>query len=40
MQNFKVTMDVYTQAVTDVKRTAHSRVACQIMGTRGKKDDA
>ena len=23
--NFKVTMDVYTQAVTDVKRTAHSR---------------
>ena len=37
--NFKVTMDVYTQAVTDVKRTAHSRVARQIMGTRTKKDD-
>jgi hypothetical protein len=25
-------MDVYTQAVTKVKRTAHSRVALQIMG--------
>lgn len=42
--NFKVTMDVYTQAVTDVKRTAHSRVARQIMGPRadnegGEKDD-
>jgi integrase len=37
--NFKVTMDVYTQAVTDVKRTAHSRVARQIMGTRVEKDD-
>jgi integrase len=37
--NFKVTMDVYTQAVTDVKRTAHSRVARQIMGTRSEKDD-
>jgi integrase len=37
--NFKVTMDVYTQAVTDVKRTAHSRVARQIMGTRAKKED-
>jgi len=32
--NFKVTMDVYTQAVTDVKRTAHSRVVRQIMGKR------
>ena len=30
--NFKVTMDVYTQAVTNVKRTTHSRVARQIMG--------
>jgi integrase len=39
--NFKVTMDVYTQAVTDVKRTAHSRVARQIMGPvrEGEKDD-
>lgn len=39
--NFKVTMDVYTQAVTDVKRTAHSRVARQIMGPirDGEKDD-
>jgi integrase len=37
--NFKVTMDVYTQAVTDVKRTAHGRVARQIMGTRAEKDD-
>ena len=34
-----VTMDVYTQAVTMVKRTAHSRVARQIMGAdkRGEK---
>jgi len=30
--NFKVTMDVYTQAVTEVKRTAHNRVVRQIMG--------
>ncbi len=39
--NYKVTMDVYTQAVTDVKRTAHSRVARQIMGPirQGEKDD-
>jgi integrase len=37
--NFKVTMDVYTQAVTDVMRTAHSRGARQIMGTRVEKDD-
>jgi integrase len=32
--NFKVTMDVYTQAVTEVKRTAQSRVVRQIMGPR------
>ncbi len=39
--NYKVTMDVYTQAVTDVKRTAHSRVARQIMGPigSGKNED-
>ena len=37
--NYKVTMDVYTQAVTDVKRTAHSRVARQIMGPKGGKKD-
>ena len=39
--NFKVTMDVYTQAVTDVKPTAHSRVARQIMGPirEEEKDD-
>jgi integrase len=38
--NFKVTMDVYTQAVTKVKRTAHSRVARQIMGPiQGKKKE-
>ncbi len=37
--NFKVTMDVYTQAVTDVKRTAHSRVARQIMGPIAEKDE-
>jgi integrase len=29
--NFKVTMDVYTQAVMDIKRDAHSRVVRQIM---------
>ena len=29
--NFKVTMDVYTQAVTEVKRSAHNRVVRQIM---------
>ena len=32
--NFKVTMDVYTQAVTEVKRTAQSRVVRQIMGEK------
>jgi integrase len=37
--NFKVTMDVYTQAVTVAKRTVHSRVARQIMGARAEKDD-
>jgi integrase len=37
--NFKVTMDVYTQAVTDVKRTAHSRVARQIMGEKKEDED-
>jgi hypothetical protein len=29
--NFEVTMGVYTQAVTDVKRTARRRVARQIV---------
>ena len=33
--NFKVTMDVYTQAVTEVRRSAHSRVVRQIMGIAG-----
>ncbi len=37
--NFKVTMDVYTQAVTEVKRTAQSRVAGQIMGEREVPDE-
>jgi integrase len=37
--NFKVTMDVDTQAVTDVKRTAHSRVARQIVGTKKEEED-
>ena len=37
--NFKVTMDVYTQAVTDVKRMAHSRVARQIMGKKKDEDE-
>jgi integrase len=29
--NFKVTIDVYTQAVIDIKRDAHSRMVRQIM---------
>jgi integrase len=29
--NFKVTMDVYTQAVMTIKRSAHDRVVRQIM---------
>lgn len=37
--NFKVTMDVYTQAVTEVKRSAHSRVVRQILGTSGDKEE-
>jgi integrase len=38
--NFKVTMDVYTQAVTEVKRSAHDRVVRQIMGSdRGGNDE-
>jgi integrase len=38
--NFKVTMDVYTQAVTEVKRSAHDRVVRQIMGPdRGGNDE-
>lgn len=37
--NFKVTMDVYTQAVTEVKRSAHSRVVRQILGTSGDKNE-
>ncbi len=37
--NFKVTMDVYTQAVTEVKRTAQSRVVRQIMGPREAEED-
>lgn len=36
--NFKVTMDVYTQAVTEVKRSAHNRVVRQIMGG-GERDE-
>ncbi len=38
--NFKVTMDVYTQAVTEVKRSAHNRVVRQIMGggTHGEEE--
>jgi integrase len=37
--NFKVTMDVYTQAVTEVKRTAQSRVVRQIMGEKEDADE-
>lgn len=29
--NFKVTMDVYTQAVMTIKRSAHDRVVRQII---------
>jgi hypothetical protein len=32
-------MDVYTQAVMDVKRTAHSRVARQTMGEKKEDED-
>ena len=31
--NFKVTMDVYTQGITAIRRSAHCRVARQVMGT-------
>jgi len=37
--NFKVTMDVYTQAVTEVKRSAHSRVVRQIMDVKEGEDE-
>jgi len=37
--NFKVTMDVYTQGVTEVKRNAHSRVVRQIMDVPEVGDD-
>jgi len=38
--NFKVTMDVYTQAVTEIKRSAHNRVVRQILGDAENEDDA
>jgi integrase len=37
--NFKVTMDVYTQGVTEVKRDAHSRIVRQIMDVPQVGDD-
>ena len=37
--NFKVTMDVYTQGNTEIRRTAHSRVVRQIMGMEGDEDE-
>ena len=37
--NFKVTMDVYTQGITAIRRTAHSRVVRQIMGMEGGEGD-
>jgi integrase len=37
--NFKVTMDVYTQGITQVKRNAHSRVVRQIMDVHEVGDD-
>lgn len=36
--NFKVTMDVYTQGVMEVKRNAHARVVRQIMGGSEARD--
>ena len=35
--NFKVTMDVYTQGITAIRRSAHSKVVRQIMGMRRTK---
>lgn len=37
--NFKVTMDVYTQGITAIRRTAHSRVVRQIMGKKEGEGD-
>jgi len=37
--NFKVTMDVYTQGITAIRRSAHSKVVRQIMGIEEGKDD-
>lgn len=37
--NFKVTMDVYTQGNTEIRRIAHSRVVRQIMGMEGEDDE-
>lgn len=37
--NYKVTMDVYTQGVTETRRTAHSRVVRQILGKEEAGDD-
>ena len=37
--NFKVTMDVYTQGVMELKRNAHSRVVRQIMDVPEAGDD-
>lgn len=38
--NFKVTMDVYTQAVMTIKRSAHDRVVRQIMDVPEHEDKA
>lgn len=37
--NFKVTMDVYAQGTTEIRRSAHSRVVRQIMGMEGGEGD-
>jgi integrase len=37
--NFKVTMDVYTQGVMELKRNAHGRVVRQIMDVPEVGDD-
>ena len=37
--NYKVTRDVYTQAVTEIKRSAHNRVVQQIMGIETRSEE-
>jgi integrase len=37
--NFKATMDVYTQSITEIRRSARSRVVRQIMSAEEGKSD-